>query len=122
VPVVIGGAVFAVGVGTGIVFRMAANSKYDDARSLSSKNGLYGCYGFSSSDCGSQKSAWESKDRDRNISTAGFIIAGAALLAVPIYWYWPRSGGNSPSATTSAIQLQSSIGSREAKLWLSAEF
>jgi len=122
VPVIIGGAVFAIGVGAGIGFRLASNSKYDDAKALVAKNGAYGCYGVSSTDCATQKTAWQSKDRDRNLSTAGFIVAGAALLAVPIYWYWPRSNGSSRFTSASTIRLRGSIGSQESSVWLSGEF
>jgi len=119
-PLIVGGAVFAAGLGTGIGFLLASNSKQDDAKALAAQNGVYGCYSTASVDCTNQKNAWESKDRDRNISTASFILAGAAAIAVPIYWFWPRNG--SSSSSTSEVRLQSAISHQETRVWLSGAF
>ena len=121
-PVVVGGAVFVVGLATGIGFRIASNSKYDDAKALSNKNGQYGCFNVVSNDCTAQRSAWESKDRDRNISTTGLIIAGVALVSVPIYWYWPRSRAGASSRAVSLFQIRSKVDAHEAGLWISGIF
>jgi len=120
VPVIVGGAVFVAGLGTGIGFLLAANSKRDEATALMDQNGRYGCYGIGSTSCTDQKNAWQAQDLDRNLSTAGFVVAGAALLAVPIYWYWPRHRGSDTSS--SAIRVRGSVDAQSRGLLIAGEF
>jgi hypothetical protein len=122
IPIIVGGAVFAVGLATGIGFRLASNSKYDDVKALSQKNGPYGCYGVSSSTCVAQHDDSIKVDRYRNISTAGLIAAGIALVAVPVYWFWPRGSTKSTTIATKSLELHSGFDTAGAGVWLKGEF
>jgi hypothetical protein len=93
VPVVVGGTVFLLGVGTGLGLHFAATSDAEDADAIRKRTGANGCATGSadSSDCASLRSLAESQDRNRNLSTASFIVGGAALVGTAAYWFWPRS-------------------------------
>jgi hypothetical protein len=123
VPVMVGGAVFALGLGTGIGLALSANSKYDDANALQNLVGPAGCTSATSypSQCADLRSATKSGDRYQNWSTVGFVAAGAALVATPIYWFWPRK----KSTTASAGMLRhigASVMPQYSGLSLSGEF
>ncbi len=122
VPVIVGGAVFAVGLAAGIGFRVASDSKYDDAKALRDKNGPDGCYGVTSSTCATQHDDSIKVDRYRNISTAGLIAAGVALVAVPIYWFWPRGSTKPAAIATKSIELHSGFDTRGANFGIKGEF
>jgi hypothetical protein len=109
VPVVVGGVVFAVGLGSAIGFGLAAKSNKTDAQNLAARNGLYGCgTGIAlPSDCRSQDDALQSEDRNHNWSTGGLVVAGVAAVAIPVYWLWPRTAKGD---SASNIRLYTSVG------------
>jgi hypothetical protein len=92
VPVVAGGTVFLLGVGTGLGLHFAATADSEDADEIRDRTGPDGCAtgGAESSDCASLRSLAESQDRNRNLSTASFVVAGVALVGTAAYWFWPR--------------------------------
>jgi hypothetical protein len=91
--VIVGGSIVLIGAGLGIGYRVSASSKNDDLHALQEKNGSNGCNDGSAAptDCDAAKDAGESVDSRRNISTASFVVAGAALVGTAVYWFWPRS-------------------------------
>jgi len=121
VPVIIGGAVFVVGLAGAIGFEVAASSKADSASSLRAHTGPSGCADgtASSSDCSALHDAQRGKDRDHNWAAAGFVLAGVAAVATPIYWFWPRS-----NSTTSQARVWFHAGASPAggNVWLSGQF
>ena len=104
-PVVVGGTLFLLGVGTGLGLHLAANSDSDDADEVRERTGPNGCATGSadSSDCASLRSLAESQDRNRNLSTAGFIVAGVALVGTGAYWFWPRGKSEHAGRTTGTL-------------------
>jgi hypothetical protein len=113
VPVVVGGTVLLLGVGTGLGLHFAATSDEQDADKIRARTGPNGCATGSgnSSDCASLESLAESQDRNRNLSTASFVVAGAALVGTAVYWFWPRgkseergrATGRSPGAASAGL-------------------
>jgi hypothetical protein len=93
VPLIVGGSIVAIGAGLGIGYRIAAASKKDEAQTLKQAVGNSGCKTgvAATSDCEAAHDAAQSVDARRDISTAGFVIAGAALVGTAVYWFWPRS-------------------------------
>jgi hypothetical protein len=124
VPVIIGGAVFAVGLGTGIGLRLAASSKHNTVDTLNTRVGPGGCVNASASqqDCASLLSAAQSYDRYVNWSTASFAVAGTALVAASIYWLWPRSSAGNESTKAGALRINGSIGSKSTSLMVAGDF
>jgi hypothetical protein len=92
VPVIIGGAVFAVALGTGIALLDSSHSSYDDARAVQNQVGPAGCVNNAKNQslCAELKSATETGDSREKWAIAALATAGAALVAVPVYWFWPR--------------------------------
>ena len=123
IPATIAGAAFAIGVGTAIGFRVAANSKDSQADDLRAKLGANGCAAGTQStpDCAALLDAAQGKDRDRNWSTAGMVLATMALLAVPVYWYWPGRASKASFAATK-LRINGSVGSQYFGVLLSREF
>jgi hypothetical protein len=121
IPVIIGGAVFAVGVGAAIGFGLAAHSNKKDAQRLATMHGEYGCGAGSSppGECSAQLDALRKQDRYYHWSTAGIIVAGAAAIAVPVYWFWPR--GNT-SASASNVHVVTGTDSRSSWISLAGTF
>ena len=90
--ILVGGGVVTVGgLVTGLVYNVKANNAYDKAQKLSDVIGSSGCYGSNSSSCDKVKEHRENHDSARNISTAAFVVGGAALVGTAVYWLWPRS-------------------------------
>jgi tetratricopeptide (TPR) repeat protein len=93
VPLIVGGAVFAVGLTAGIAFKLAANADEADASELRDRLGPGGCVGEAgaSHDCAALRSEVDSADTMNALSTAGFVVAGVAVVATPVSWLlWPR--------------------------------
>ena len=91
-PAVVGGSLALVGVGLGRGYRLAASSKQDDVNALREETGSDGCATANPPGaCDDLKSAADGVDMRRNVSTAGFVVAGAALVGTAVYWLWPRS-------------------------------
>ena len=103
VPVLVGGALFAAGLATGIVFRLNSDSQFDSAQALRTQLDGTSCNGAAANKdkCSALAAAAESGDRSRNISTVGFAVAGVALAGTLAYWFWPSKG---EKATTSALR------------------
>ncbi|MFZ5895569.1 MAG: tetratricopeptide repeat protein [Myxococcota bacterium] len=101
-PLLVGGAVVAIGLGVGIGEAISAGNQADDLRSLRSQTGPGACVNPSEPTlvqlCSSQREVAERYDRDRNWSTAGFVVAGAAAIATATYWLWPRDSAESSSS------------------------
>jgi hypothetical protein len=92
VPLIVGGSIVAISAGLGIGYRIAAASKKDELETLKSTNGRDACATEASGvDCSAQRDAVRSVDARRNVSTASFVVAGAALVGTAVYWFWPRS-------------------------------
>jgi hypothetical protein len=123
VPVIVGGAVFVVGLSTGIGLELASNSKYDDAKTLQNQVGPTGCANGTSypSQCAALRATTKSGDRYQNWSTVGFVAAGAALIATPIYWFWPQKKSTNGSARI-LRHISTSIMPQYSGLALSGEF
>jgi len=92
-PAVIDGAALALGLTMAIGFRVAANSNDTHAEQLRRQVGSNGCAAGAPANprCSALMDTARSKDSDRSWSAVGIIISAAALAAVPVYWYWPRS-------------------------------
>jgi hypothetical protein len=105
VPVVVGGTVFLLGVGTGLGLHFAATSDSEDADTIRRRTGPDGCATRTAdaSDCASLQSLAESQDRNRNLSTASFVVAGVALVGTAAYWFWPRGGSEDRSRTAGTL-------------------
>ena len=123
VPVIVGGAVFVAGLGTGIGLDLAANSKYDDAKALQNQVGPTGCANGTRypSQCADLRATTKSGDRYQNWSTVGFVAAGAALIATPIYWFWPQNESAIGSARV-LRHISANIVPQYSGLSLSGEF
>jgi hypothetical protein len=92
VPLIIGGAVTVLAFSAGLGLRIASNSAEDDASTLSATLGSQGCStpNANAALCASLRHSIEKSDRERNWSTASFVIASAALVGTAAYWFWPR--------------------------------
>jgi hypothetical protein len=92
VPVIVGGAIAVLGLTTGVGLRIASNSEANNAQKISSGLGVEGCVGTNanSSNCTTLRDSLRKSDRERNWSTAGFVVGSAALLSMAAYWFWPR--------------------------------
>ncbi|HTA93509.1 MAG TPA: PEGA domain-containing protein [Polyangiaceae bacterium] len=124
VPVVVGGALFVVGVGTAIGFALASSSKSDAASSLRDRVGRSGCADGTASagDCTALQDALSAKDRDRNWSTAGIVLAGVAVVATPTYWFlWPHSSPTRESRSR-GVGFRASANPAGANVWISGQF
>jgi hypothetical protein len=90
--ILVGGGVVTVGgLVTGIAFNVKANNEYDKAQRISERLVFDDCYNSSTSLCEKLKEHRENHDSARNISTAAFVVGGAALVGTAVYWLWPRS-------------------------------
>jgi hypothetical protein len=88
VPLIVGGAVVAVGLTTGIAFRLSANADDDHANGIRARLGQGACAGSagSSADCTALRDDVEGANRAQTLSTAGFVVAGVAAVATPVWW------------------------------------
>lgn len=122
VPVIVGGAVAAVSLATGIVLRVSAGGSYDDAEALRKQNGPDGCATGAApkEDCEAQVDANGSGDTKTNASTVAFAVAGGALLATAAYWFWPRD--SSTHASRPAARLHGGVDATGGFLGISYDF
>ena len=121
VPVVIGGAIVLGAVVTSVALRVAAANDYDRADSLQRQHGSRGCSEGSAlmASCDAQASANESGDEKIDLSTLGFALGGAALVATGAYWFWPRA---SAPAQAARVRLRAHAGHSAAFVGLSCDF
>jgi len=124
VPVVVGGSIALVGLGLGVGYRVAASSALDDLQALKEKNGASGCNtgAAASADCDAARSAGESVDFRRNISTASFVVAGAALVGTAMYWLWPRSAAESAAGRRRTFSVSGAPAPQGGSLFVSGSF
>ncbi len=97
VPLIVGGAVVAVGLTTGIAFRLSANADDDRANGIRARYASDACTGSagSSADCTALRNDVDGANRAQALSTTGFVIAGVAAVATPIWWLLtPRTKGS----------------------------
>jgi hypothetical protein len=100
VLLLVGGVVAVAGIGTGVGLRLASNSADDHAKTLLAKVGAGHCAGAAAntSDCRAILESLQKTDRERNWSTVGFVVGGAALVGTAAYWFWPRKHGSASNA------------------------
>jgi hypothetical protein len=125
VPLIVGGATFAVGIGMGIGFQVAASSHDDDAAALREKVGHSGCYESSAlaADCAALSSAVEAADRDRAWSTGGFVLAGVSLVATTAYWFlWPESAPTKTGTRSPSVHVMGGALPGAGQLLVNGEF
>jgi hypothetical protein len=92
VPVIVGGAITVLGLAAGVGLQIASDSETNNAQRISSGLGIESCAGANanSSACTALRDSLRKSDRERNWSTAGFVVGSAALLSTAAYWFWPR--------------------------------
>jgi hypothetical protein len=95
VPLAIGGAITITGLAFGIGYSVASNSNAQDHDALlasipgpSPKCGSMTPY---ATECAEMQRLGDKSDTQRNMATAGFVVAGVAGAATLAYWLWPRS-------------------------------
>jgi hypothetical protein len=123
VPVIVGGAIFAVGFGAGIALLASSNSSYNEAHTLQRQVGPAGCVNTvdSQGPCAELKSATDKGDQRQNWAAVSLVAAGAALIATPIYWFWPRK--KSERGTSRAqLRIRGNVGQGYSALSLVGEF
>ncbi|MGC4070823.1 MAG: PEGA domain-containing protein [Polyangiaceae bacterium] len=88
-----GGVVTAGAVVAGLVFSSKASSAKDDAEKKQAQHDSSYCDDPSSNKayCSSLKNDAQDVDRNRNLSTASFLVGGVAAVGTLVYWLWPRS-------------------------------
>lgn len=123
VPVIVGGAVFAVGFGAGIALIASSNSSYNEAHALQRQVGPAGCVNpaYSQGPCAELKAATDRGDQRQNWGAVSLVAAGAALIATPIYWFWPRNKSEG-AANRAQLRIRGSVGQRYSWLSLVGEF
>lgn len=121
VPVIIGGAAFAVALGAGIALLDSSSSSYDDARALQSQIGPAGCSSPSrnSGFCAELKAASEKGDSRERWGVVALATAGVALVAFPVYWFWPR---DRDETTRAQWRIRGSVAREYSGLWLTGDF
>jgi hypothetical protein len=106
VPLIVGGAVVAVGLTTGIAFRLSANAHDDHANGIRARLGQGACAGSagSSADCTELRNDVEDASGAQTLSTVGFVVAGVAAVATPVWWLLtPRTKHPASSVGMSAF-------------------
>jgi tetratricopeptide (TPR) repeat protein len=123
VPLIVGGVVFAVGFGVGIALIASSNSSYNEAKALRRQVGPAGCVNtaYSQGLCADLKSATDKGDQRQNWGAASLAVAGAALIATPIYWFWPRQKSEG-AGSRAQLRIGGSVGQRYSALSLVGEF
>jgi tetratricopeptide (TPR) repeat protein len=123
VPVLIGGAVFAVGLGTGVALLASSRSSYHDAEALQRQIGPAGCLNSANNQmaCADLRSATDKGDQRQNWGAVSLAVASAALIATPIYWYWPHKNTEQPTSRAQ-LRIRGSVASKYSGLSLVGEF
>jgi hypothetical protein len=105
VPLIIGGGVTALALASGIGFRIAASSRQNDADRLAHAAD-WECSGAGKASCRELRDAHDAVDRNKNLSTASFIVAGAAAVGTLAYWLWPHASAQTGVRAGAAIASQ----------------
>jgi hypothetical protein len=105
VPLIVGSAVAAAGLTAGIGFRLSANANDDHANSIRARLGQGACAGSagSSADCTTLRDDVEGENRAETLSTIGFVVAGIAAVATPIWWLLTPRAKQAPPVGMSAF-------------------
>jgi hypothetical protein len=123
VPLVLGGVLGLAGLGLGTSFALAAGSEKSRADSLRSQlpDGACKMSNGPAQTCTDLRDAVDAHDRDRNISTAGFVVGGAAILGTIGYWLFlhPSSEKRSQDGHGRNLSLRAAATTNEGALWLS---
>jgi hypothetical protein len=119
-----GGTIVLVGAALGVGFSLSAASDRDrgDTLRASLANGACSPSQPPSASCSALLRASEAHDRDRNIATASFAVAGAALVATAAYLF--LTGTDAPHEATAApgVRLGATATKDQGALWLSGAF
>jgi tetratricopeptide (TPR) repeat protein len=112
VPVVVAGTAAVIGTAGLIGFSLAASADAETLAHLKDKNGTSGCADgtASAADCGAQLDAARSHDTHKNLAVASAIVGGVGLVAIPIYWFWPRAGHTAESAHGNGFRMRGAVG------------
>ena len=104
VPALIGGALFVAGVAVGVGFRIASANELDDVDAMKAELGPNPCGTGTThvSECAEIRHGVDGARTDENISTAGFVTAGVALVATAVYWFWPVSSADRSAAPSTS--------------------
>jgi hypothetical protein len=121
VPVVVGGALFAAGLATGVGFHFAAAADSRRADELRADMSAGSCTGGpgAPAGCAALRDAAAERDHHVNLSTAGFVVAAVALVATPAYWFlWPAPARQD----TGSVRVSGGAGPQGGELRLIGEF
>jgi len=123
-PLVVGGAVFVAGLASAVVFRLNSDNQYDKADQLRANRAAIGCKDAqaTSDACAALRAATESGDRSRNWSTAGLVVAGAALVGTLTYWYWPWRSEKSLQSASAHLRFTPNFSEHGSGLVLSGDY
>ena len=112
VPVIAAGTVAVVGTAGLVGFALAASSDAETLAHLKDKNGTSGCADgtASPSDCSAQLDAAHSHDKHKNLAVASAIVGAVAVVAIPIYWFWPRDRHTAEAARSSSFRVRGAVG------------
>lgn len=112
VPVIIAGTVAAVGTAGLIGFSLAASSDAETLAQLKDKNGTTGCTDGTAApaDCSAQLDAAHRHDKHQNLAVASAIIGAVGVVAIPIYWFWPRSEHATEATRSSGFRVRGAVG------------
>jgi hypothetical protein len=124
VSLIVGGTIVLVGSALGVGFAMSAASARDrgDALRASLADGDCAPGRAISPSCGALRKAGEDHDRDRNIATASFVVAGAALAATAAYWFLGSSDEPASGGSPARVRIGATVAKREGALWLTGAF
>jgi tetratricopeptide (TPR) repeat protein len=119
VPLIVGGGITALALAGGIGFRIAGSSAADDAKELDRAIGNDGSCAVRSNAarCTELQDTLDSADRKYNLSTVGFVAAGAAAAATAVYYFWPTG-----KQTSGAVRPVPAIASGDARLLFVGDF
>jgi hypothetical protein len=94
-PIAIGGAIAIAGLAFGIGYSAASDASARDHDALldlvPGPSPKCGNRTPNAELCGDAQELAEKADSQRNLATAGFVVAGVAGAATLAYWLWPRS-------------------------------
>jgi hypothetical protein len=121
VPLVVGGVVGLAGLGIGTGFALAASSKKSRADSLRADlpDGACNPSNGPAPACADLRDAVDAHDRNRNISTAGFVVGGVAIVGTVGYWLFTRAPSKQTAQQTPALRIHAVATQHERGLWLS---
>jgi hypothetical protein len=123
VPAIVLGGLAAVGAGVGIGLFAAHSGQRSDAASLSATiKGEHGSCapGVANAQCGTLASEASSADTLGNASTAAFVTAGAAAVAMAAYLLWPSAKPGPVSGRT--IHFSPALGDGQRGLFVTGSF